>query len=109
MIYVTDIDVNDNLAHIEFYYEFYPIDFSIAAFVNGSRIELEFADTEKTMSMKRSVLNKHFYSIDLPILDASNEISFKRKMESQDYELKLRNKTEPNENIEFDEYKITIN
>ena len=108
MIFVEDVSVNENKADIRFYFEFYPVDFSLTAYTDGNAYDLDCCDVDETISMGRTVLGKYFYSISIAIGKGVNEISFVRKMNDAEYDVRVKNEADMNEHVKFDDYKITI-
>ena len=103
-IHVSDIKTDSNNVKIDFYYEFYPIDFGLKAIANGKEYDLDFKSVDETVSMGRIILNKYHYSI---TLGNENEITFKRIMKEDEYPVRLIDETR-NDGFDIGDYSITI-
>ena len=103
-IHITDIKKDSNNVKIDFYYEFYPIDFGLKASSDGREYDLDFKSVDETISMGRSILDKYYYSI---TLGNEKEISFKRMMSSDEYPVRLMDEAEK-DGFDIGDYSITI-
>ena len=92
MIFISEIGAN-----MDIYFEFYPVEFSLTAHIDGKVHNLTPYDVNETISLGQPILNRHHYSI---TLDGSpREIYFIRHMNSHDYEVKLKNVSDKQINI----------
>ena len=104
-IYITDINVGNDMVNIDFDYEYYPMDFSMKAYVNDKSYIANYKSIDENVSMGRSILNKYHYSISLPLDKGLTEITFKR---NEEYNVRLIDEAHIDD-IDINDDIITIN